>query len=93
MAQHRMGLCQGVRTAALPPKAVGMAVGQGFRDGIQTEQVQCLRGAIGHRGYPHGALPLHPNHLRDSSPSPIRIIRFEGSGSRSFVFAEEAILT
>src|SRR5437762_12852943 len=50
MAQHRMGLCQGVSTAALPPKAIGMAVGQGFRDGIETEQVQCLHGPVAHRG-------------------------------------------
>ena len=45
-------LIQGIGTAALQPKAIGMAVGQRFRDGIETEQVEGLHGAIGHCGYP-----------------------------------------
>ena len=51
----RMGLCQGIGTAAFPPKAIGMAVGLGFRDGIEAEQVECLHGPIGHRGNPEAA--------------------------------------
>ena len=41
----------------------------------------------------HSTLPLHPNRLRDSSPSPIPIIPFGVSASRSFAFAEGTILT
>ena len=91
MAQHRMGLCQGVRTAALPPKAIGMAVGQGFRDGIEAQQVQCLHGSIGHGGDAPSALPLLPNRLWDSSPSPIHITLSVDSASRSFVSVGESI--
>ena len=47
--------CQGIGTAAFPPKAIGMAVGLRFRDGIETEQVECLHGSIGHRGNPETA--------------------------------------
>ena len=46
---------QGIGTAAFRPKAVGMAVGEGFRDGIEAEQVQGLHGPIGHRGDAQGA--------------------------------------
>ena len=87
MAQQEMSLCQRIGTAAFPPKAIGMAVGSGFRDGIETQQVECLHGPIGHRGDTHSTLPPHPNRLRDSSPSPIPIIPFGASASRSFVFA------
>jgi hypothetical protein len=55
MAQHDMGLCHRIRTAALPPEAIGMAVGVGFRDGIEPEQVECLHGPVGHRGDPEAA--------------------------------------
>ena len=37
MAQQEMSLCHRIRTAALSPKAIGVAVGLGFRDGIETE--------------------------------------------------------
>src|SRR4051794_40989710 len=50
-----MGLCQRIGTTAFPPKAVGMAVSVRFRDGIETEQVECLHGSIGHRGDPEAA--------------------------------------
>src|SRR4051812_16940421 len=55
MAQHAMGLGQGVGTAAFPSKAIGMAIGVGFRDGIEAEQVECLHGSVGHRGNPKAA--------------------------------------
>ena len=47
-----MTFIQGIRTAPLQPKAIGVAVGQGFRDGIETQQVQCLHGSIRQGGYP-----------------------------------------
>jgi site-specific DNA recombinase len=43
---------QGIGAAAFQPKAVGMAVGQGLRDGIEAEQVQGLHGSIGQGGNP-----------------------------------------
>jgi hypothetical protein len=46
----------GIRTTAFQPKALGVAVGQGFREGIETKQVQSLHGPIGHRRYPQGTL-------------------------------------
>src|SRR4051794_35714237 len=55
MAEQKMNLCQGIGTAAFPPKAIGMAVGLGFRDGVEAEQVECLHGPIGHRGDPEAA--------------------------------------
>jgi len=52
MAQHDVGLCHRIGAATFPPKAVGVAVGVRFRDGIETEQVQRLHGPVGHRGNP-----------------------------------------
>ncbi len=52
MTQQVMDLFQGIGTAALPPKAMGMAVGLRFRDGIETQQVECLHGPVGHCGNP-----------------------------------------
>ena len=46
MTQHEMSLCQSIGAAAFSPKAIGVAVGARFRDGIETEQVECLRGSI-----------------------------------------------
>ena len=57
MAQHRMGLCHRIGTAAFSPKAIGMTISQTLRDGIETEQVQSLHGSIAHRGNPQ-ATPL-----------------------------------
>src|SRR5262249_24236097 len=57
MAQHDVSLCQRIRTAAFPSKAIGMAVGAGFRDGIEPEQVKSLHGPISHGGNPE-ATPL-----------------------------------
>ena len=91
MAQQEMSLSQRIGTAAFPSKAIGMAVGMRFRDGIESEQVECLHGSIGHCGDAHSTLPLHPNRLRDSSPSPIPTIRFAASGSRSSGFAAGTI--
>ena len=45
------------------------------------------------QGNAHSALPPHPDRLRDLSPSPIRIIPFGASVSRSSEFAEGTILT
>jgi hypothetical protein len=91
MTQQDMGLSHRISTAAFPPKAIGMAVGLGFRDGIEAEQVEGLHGSIGHGGDARSALPPHPNRHRDSSPSPIPIIRSVASGSRSSGFAAETI--
>src|SRR5262245_65269412 len=55
MTQQIMGLGHGISTAALPPKAIGMAVGLRFRDGIEAEQVEGLPGSIGHGGDPEAA--------------------------------------
>ena len=55
MTQQDMDLFQGIGTAAFPPKAIGMAVGLRFRDGIETQQVECLHGPVGHRGNPEAA--------------------------------------
>ena len=93
MTQHDMSLCHRIGTAAFPPKAIGVAVGVRFRDGIEAEQVECLHGPVGHGGNTHSALPPHAHHRWDLSPSPIPIIRSGGSGSRSFAFAEATIRT
>src|SRR5258705_1536020 len=52
MAQQGMDLVQGIGTAAFQSKAIGMAVGLRLRDGIETQQVECLHGPIGHYGNP-----------------------------------------
>src|SRR5262249_12716724 len=49
VAKEEMTLLDGIRTAACLAKAIGMAVGQGFGDGIEAKQVQSLHGPIGHR--------------------------------------------
>jgi len=49
IAEQEMTLLDGIRTAAFQPKTIGMAVGQRFRDGIESEQVPSLHGPIGHR--------------------------------------------
>jgi site-specific DNA recombinase len=41
---------QGIRAAALQPKAVGVAVGQRLGDGIEPQQIQSLLGAVDHGG-------------------------------------------
>ena len=92
-SQQDMGLCHGIGAGAFSPKAIGMAVGLRFRDGIEAEQVKGLHGSVGHGGNTHSALPPHAHHRWDLSPSPIPIIRSGGSGSRSFAFAEATIRT
>jgi hypothetical protein len=52
-----------------------------------------LNHPVANRGDTQSALPTHPHYLRDLPPSPIRIIPFEVSASRSFVFTEGTILT
>src|SRR5262249_27250343 len=81
MVQHDMSLLHRIRRATLPPKAIGVAVGVRFRDGIETEQVESLQSSIRHGGDAPSALPLLPNRLRDWSPSPIPIIRSAASRS------------
>jgi hypothetical protein len=39
IAQDNMRLFQGIGTTAFQPKAIGMAIGSRFRDGIETKQV------------------------------------------------------
>src|SRR6516225_9268704 len=55
MAQQVMGLSHRISTAAFPPKAIGVAVGVRFRDGIEAEQVESLHGSIGPGGNPEAA--------------------------------------
>src|SRR5260370_1481481 len=50
-----MGLSDRISTAAFPPKAIGVAVGLRFRDGIETEQVETLHSSISHGGNPEAA--------------------------------------
>lgn len=47
--KHFVTFIQGIRTAPFQPKAIGVAIGQGFGDGVEAEQVQGLHGTIGHR--------------------------------------------
>lgn len=49
-AQDIVTLCQGIRTVPFPPKAIRVVIGQGFRDGIEAQQVKCLHSSIRHRG-------------------------------------------
>ena len=56
MPQGLETMLQGIRAAAFQSEAIGMAIRQGFRDGIQAQQVQSLHGSIGHRGDPQGPL-------------------------------------
>src|SRR4051794_30502317 len=51
-AQQEVTLCQSIRAASFQPKAVGMAVGQCFRDGVQSQQAEGLHGPIAQRGNP-----------------------------------------
>src|SRR5262245_8387649 len=55
MTQQVMGLSHCISTAAFPPKAIGVAVGLRFRDGIEAEQVEGLHGSIGPGGNPQAA--------------------------------------
>src|SRR3954462_11882383 len=50
-----MSLSERIGAAAFQSKAIGMAIGLGFRDGIEAEQVECLHGSIGHGGNPEAA--------------------------------------
>jgi hypothetical protein len=93
VTQQDVNLFEGIGTTAFQSKAIGVAVGLGFRDRIETEQVQCLHGSVRQGGDTPSKLPPHPHRLRDSSPSPIRIIPFGVSASRSFASAEGTILT
>ena len=55
-SQDLVTFIQGIGTASFQPKAIGMAVGQGFRDGIEAEQVEGLHGSVGHGGDPQRTL-------------------------------------
>ena len=55
IADQDTNLVESVRTAAFQSKAIGVAVGLGFRDGIEAEQVQGLHGSIGHGRNPETA--------------------------------------
>ncbi len=65
-AEQEMTLLDGIRTAAFPAEAVGMAVGLRFRDRVEAQKVQGLLGPIDQGGHIPSALPLPPNSLRDS---------------------------
>jgi hypothetical protein len=51
-----MTLLDGIRTAAFQPKAVGVAVGLGFRDRVEPQQVEGLLGAVDHGRNAKGTL-------------------------------------
>src|SRR6516225_5414989 len=55
MTQQDMGLSHRISTATFPPKAIGVAVGLRFCDGIEAEQVESLHGSIGHGGNPEAS--------------------------------------
>jgi hypothetical protein len=65
----------------------------GLEDRLQDQHRSHLHDTIFDARDTQSALPTHPHHLRDLPPSPIRIIPFEVSASRSFVFTEGTILT
>ena len=64
-----------------------------LEDRPQDQNHGHLHHAIADTRDAHSALPLHPDHLPDLLPSPIRIIRFAASVLRSSEFAEGTILT
>jgi site-specific DNA recombinase len=86
VAQDDVALIDGVGRRSFLPEPVRVRVGRRLRDGIECLQVERLHRAIFHRGDAHSTLPHHPNHLRDSLPSPIHIIRSAVSESRSSAF-------
>src|SRR6266545_5980828 len=49
-AQDVMTLFQGIRTTPLQPKAIGMAIGQAFRNRIEGQQVQSLHRSVRYGG-------------------------------------------
>jgi hypothetical protein len=63
----------------------------GLEDRFQDQHRGHLSHAILDAGDAQSALPPRPNRLRDSSPSPIRIIRSADNGSRSSDSAEGLI--
>jgi hypothetical protein len=75
------------------PEAVRAVLEVLFVDGFQRHDDRPLEYLILEGRDTHSALPPHPDHLRDLSPLPIRIIPFGASVSRSFEFVEGAILT
>jgi site-specific DNA recombinase len=82
MAQQEMGLSQRIGAATFAPKAIGMAVGVGFRDGIEPEQVECLHGAIGHGGNPEA--PQFAVALGDVHPAErLRSVTVPSQGAES----------
>src|SRR5262245_63697818 len=91
VAQYRVALPDGVSRRSFFPESVGVGIGGCFRDGIEGEQVECLHRPVFHRGDATSILPPHPNCLRDSSPSPIRITPSAVNASRSFACAEGLI--
>ena len=81
-------LPNGVQGAALRAVGVLFRLQVGLEDRLQDQHRRHLHHAIFDARNAHSTLPPHPNRLRDSSPSPIRIIRSAASGSRSSGFAE-----
>ena len=70
---------------------VGAVQEVGLKDRLEHQQNRHLNDPVFDRRDAHSALPPYPNRLRDSSPSPIRIIRSAASKSRSSGFAAETI--
>jgi hypothetical protein len=56
MGQHDETLSDGIRRGALRPEPIRVRVARRFRDGSESEQVQCLHRSVTHRGDVQGAL-------------------------------------
>ena len=82
MTQQDMGLSHRIRTATFPPKAIGVAVGLRFRDGIEAEQVESLHGSIGHGGNPETA-PLAVALGNGHPAERLRLVTVPAQGAKS----------
>ena len=82
---------QGLMRRPPGPEAIRTVLEVLFVDRFQDHDNRTLQHLILEGRNAPGALPPLPNQLRDSSPSPIRIIRSADNGSRSSGSAGESI--
>ena len=89
--EQPLDLANGVQGAAF--RAIGVLFGLqvGLEDRLQDSHRSRLHHTVPEARDARSALPSHPNRLRDSSLSPIRIIRSAVSGSRSSASVAETI--
>src|SRR4051812_30263139 len=76
-------LSHGLMGRATGPKPVAVLRERRVPAALQDLQNRLLDQSIQHSGNAPSTLPFHPNPLRDSSPSPIPIIRSADRRSRS----------